>query len=81
MTAVNWLVNQPWPIFLPAFLGPLALLAGLLLLYIHHRRPDEPEPETVWHMHECGCLCANGRIHPCDGHRGQAARVLHQEAP
>lgn len=106
MSAVNWLVSQPWPIFLPTFLGPLALLAGLLLLYAHHlRQPPKPswfrrnpplvflhglllavarspEPEAVWHGHECGCICTD-KILPCDAHKGQAAAALHsrQEAP
>jgi hypothetical protein len=79
MTAVNWLVSQPWPVFLPLWLGPLALLTGLLVAFAHHREPPEPEVSD-WHMHECGCICAD-KILPCDGHRGQAARVLHQEAP
>lgn len=80
MSAVDWLTSLSWPIFLPTFLGPLALLAGLLIAFACHRRPDEPEPETVWHMHECGCLCADW-IMPCRHHRGQAAAALHQEAP
>lgn len=84
MTAINWLASLPWPIFLPAFLGPLALLAGLLLAYAHHRRPAEPEvaaPKVVsdWdaHPHSCGCLCEGRVIYPCDEHKGRAAKVLH----
>ncbi len=78
MTAVNWLVSQPWDVFLPLWLGPLALLCGQLVAFAHHRQPPEPEPETVWHMHECGCLCADW-IMPCRHHRGRAYAALHKE--
>lgn len=33
-----------------------------------------------WHGHGCGCICTD-KILPCDTHKGQAAAVLHQEAP
>lgn len=80
MSAVNWLVSQPWPIFLALYLSPLALLTGLLITFAHHRQPPEPEP--VWHGHECGCICTD-KILPCDAHKGHAGAALHsrQEAP
>jgi hypothetical protein len=85
MTAVNWLVSQPWPVFLPLWLGPLALLTGLLLAFAHHRRPPERtvtrRKVSDWDMHPCGCFCEGRTIYPCAGHKGQAAAALHQEAP
>ena len=90
MSAVGWLVSQPWPVFLAIYLGPLALLTGLLITFARHREPPGPETieqEVVWHMHttDCPgrskCICAGHTIYPCRHHAGQAAAALHQEAP
>ena len=75
MSLVNWLVSQPWPVFLTLYLSPLALLTGLLITFARHR---EPEPEPVWHGHECGCICTD-KILPCDTHKGNGDAALHQE--
>jgi hypothetical protein len=85
VTAVNWLVSLPWPIFLAIWLPALALLgAGLLRLgnwacdQAARRRPRARV--TGWHGHECGCICTD-KIMPCPGHKGQAAAVLHRSRP
>lgn len=85
MTAVNWLVSQPWDVFLPLWLGPLALLTGLLVAFARHRQPPEPEVSD-WHMHiDCPgrskCICVGHVVYPCAAHAGRAAAALHQEAP
>jgi hypothetical protein len=91
VSAVDWLTSQPWDVFLPVYLGPLALLAGLLLTFACHRRPPEPEviserEASDWHMHiDCPgrgkCICVGHVVYPCRHHAGQAAAALHQEAP
>jgi hypothetical protein len=85
VSAVDWLVSQPWPVLLALYLSPLALLTGLLITFARHR--DPPEPERDWHVHtdDCPgrdkCICEDGTIYACRAHKGQAAAVLHQEAP
>lgn len=80
MSLVNWLTSQPWPIFLPIWLGICAVFAAAPLAWVRWRRPRERKVSD-WHMHECGCACQGHTIYPCDFHRGRARAVLHQEAP
>lgn len=84
MSLVNWLVDQPWSVFLAIWLPFLAGLAIPFLAIARHRRPAEPEVAALkvvsdWdaHPHSCGCLCEGRVIYPCRGHKGRAAKVLH----
>ncbi len=81
MSAVDWLVSQPWPVFLAIWIPSLLVFGGVLLALFARPRRLRKRKVSNWDMHECGCLCAGGLIYPCDGHRGHAAAALHQEAP
>jgi hypothetical protein len=89
VSAVDWLVSQPWPVFLGIFLPCLLVILAVLLVLVAGwppRRPPEPEVSD-WHMHtdDCPgrskCICVGDTIYPCRAHAGQAAAALHQEAP
>jgi hypothetical protein len=89
VTAVDWLVSQPWPVFLAIWLPSLTVFGGVLLALFARPPRRKPRMREVsdWHIHttDCPgrskCICAGHVIYPCAAHIGQAAAVLHQEAP
>jgi hypothetical protein len=83
LSAVNWLVSQPWPVFLAIWIPSLLVFGGVLLA-LFARPPRKPavdehaaqaiatrEPPRLrsWHKHPCGCWCgSDGRKRPCPKH-------------
>jgi hypothetical protein len=91
VSLVNWLVSQPWPVFLAIWLPSLLVFGGVLLA-LFARPPRKPtvdehaaqaidavrEPPRIrsWPTHDCGCWCgSDGRTRVCPAHALQAQEI------
>lgn len=59
MTAVNWLVSQPWPVFLAIWIPSLLVFGGVLLaLFVRPRRKPPATPQPTVDEHAAQAIAA-----------------------